>query len=91
MATAVQQPSKAERFQVEAEPGAGADGTILGTNVDWERGNGKPASPSDSSDAVAVPQEEKAEEEKVEEEKKRSKGRTVLLLGGLCVRVIILS
>lgn len=84
MTTTVEQPSEAERFEAGAEAGAGADETTLRDNVDSEKGNsGKLASPSDSSDAVAVP-----EKEKVVEEKQRSKGKTALLMGALCVRTI---
>ena len=78
MTTTVEQPSEAERFE------AAADDVTLASNVDSEKGNDKPVSPSDSLDTVAVPQQEK-----VVEEKKRSKGKTVLLMGALCVRTVM--
>lgn len=82
--TRVEQPSEAERFEAEAEAGAGADDTTLrGDNGDLEHGDGKFVSPSDSSEAVAVP-----EKEKVVDEKERSKGKTALLMGALCVCTI---
>lgn len=84
MTTRVEQPSEAERFEAETEAGPGADDATLTSNVDSEKGNDKPVSPSGSLHAGAVP-----EQEKVVEDKRRSKGKTVLLMGALCVRTVM--
>lgn len=82
--TRVEQPSEAERFEAEAEAGVGADDiTLRGIMGTLRMAMAKLTSPSDSSDAVAVP-----EKEEVVEEKKRSKGKTALLMGALCVCII---
>ncbi|KAA6415833.1 MAG: major facilitator superfamily transporter [Lasallia pustulata] len=84
MTTRVEQPSEAERFEAETEAGPGADDATLTSNVDSEKGNDKPVSPSGSLHAGAVP-----EQEKVVEDKRRSKGKTVLLMGALCMAVFL--
>ena len=82
--------SQAQRLEATAEAGQGATmaESRPGLSVaDTENGvaekaaEGPAPSPSGSSEEVAAPTEEK----KVVEEQQRSRGKTALLMGALCV------
>ena len=89
--------SQAQRLEATAEAGQGA--TLAESRpslsiADTERGaaetekavEGPASSPSGSSDEVAAP----AEAKKVDEEQQRSRGKTALLMGALCVGHLVL-
>ena len=81
-----QQPSQAERFEAEAEAGVGANAQVVDqsestVNTENEKAANGGLSPSQSEDAVAGPGKGAPADEKPQ----RSKLRTTLLMGALCV------
>ena len=83
MRTSTEEPSQAQRLAQEAEAGTGANNAAAaaGSVEDEKFSNESDLSPSNSTDAVAAVKTDDAEEPK------RSKGKTALLMGALCVSI----
>ena len=86
-ATSEEQPSQAQRLEAEAEAGVGANAQSVDqnestVNTENEKAANGGLSKSPSSDAVEGPDKGAP----VDEKPQRSKAKTALLMGALCVR-----